>query len=106
MWSKDRCTRSKTVRRFVVRAGSAMFCRQIRLRSCNWVGSLIETSVCVALSLSLSLCSVDTRETFDFFIRRIKKINRNVGATSKYDCLISINHYFHQNDSLSASVVR
>lgn len=103
MWSKDRCTRSKTVRRFVVRAGSAMFCRQIRLRSCNWVGSLIETSVCVALSLSLSLCSVDTRRLL-IFIRRIKKINRYVEVRS-YE-LISINHYFHQNDSLSASVVR
>lgn len=107
MWSKDRCTRSKTVRRFVVRAGSAMFCRQIRLRSCNWVGSLIETSVCVALYLTLSVCSVDTRKTFDFFIRRIKKINRYVEVRSllSYE-LISINHYFHQNDSLSASVVR
>lgn len=62
-----------------------------------------------SLSLSLSLCSVDTRETFDFFIRRIKKINRYVEVDLRsllsYE-LISINHYFHQNDSLSASVVR
>ena len=88
-----------------MRAGSAMFCRQIRLRSCNWVGSLIETSVCVALYLSLSLCSVDTRETFDFFIDVLKKSIAMSKYARSYE-LISINHYFHQNDSLSASVVR
>lgn len=72
------------------------------------LGWIVNRNKRVRSSLSLSL-SVQRRhkETFDFFIRRIKKINRYVEVRSllSYE-LISINHYFHQNDSLSASVVR